>query len=90
MNGFVYILQSEKANKFYIGGTNNLERRFKAHLFGNTSTTKRMGDIKLVFHQQYSSLNDARKIERWIKKLKRRDYIEKIIADGYIKKKMGV
>ena len=39
----------------------------------------------LVFSQEYKELRQARKIERKIKELKRKDYIEKIIDDGYIK-----
>jgi len=44
-----------------------------------------MKNPKLVFKQEFGSLAIARKIERKIKKLKRKDYIEKIVTDGYIK-----
>jgi predicted GIY-YIG superfamily endonuclease len=44
-----------------------------------------MGELELVFYQEYKTLRDARRIERKLKELKRRDYIEKIIKDGYIK-----
>ncbi len=43
--------------------------------------------IKLVLSQQYDSLVMARKIERKIKFLKRKDYIEKMVKDGCIKMK---
>ena len=39
--------------------------------------------LKLV--QEYSSLELARKIERKLKDMKRKDYIEKMVKDGYIK-----
>lgn len=39
----------------------------------------------LVLSQEYKSLKMAREIEKRIKKLKRKDYIEKMIADGFIK-----
>lgn len=80
----VYILKDE-IGKFYIGSTNNLERRMKQHICGHTQTTKAMRNPKLVLMQEYSSLQTARQIERKIKKLKRKDYIEKMIKDGYIK-----
>ena len=80
----VYILKDE-TGKFYIGSTDNLERRMKQHISGHTQTIKTMNNPKLVLAQEYQSLNIARKIERKIKKLKRRDYIEKMIQDGYIK-----
>lgn len=84
MKYYVYILKNE-AGKFYVGSTNNLERRIKQHLYGHSQTTKAMRNPKLVLAQEYSSLQTARKIERKIKKLKRKDYIEKMIKNGYIK-----
>ncbi len=44
-----------------------------------------MGEPKLVLVQEFKSLLMARKIEIKIKNMKRKDYIEKIVADGYIK-----
>jgi len=44
-----------------------------------------MNDFEVALNQEYESLNLARKIETKIKKLKRKDYIEKIINDGYIR-----
>ena len=55
------------------------------HENGHTQTTRNMDDPQLVFKQAYPSLEMARKIENRLKKLKRKDYIEKIINDGYIK-----
>ena len=57
----------------------------KQHLSGHTHSTKRMGNIELVFFQKFPNLKEARRIESKIKKLKRKDYIEKIIKEGYIK-----
>ena len=83
MTGFVYILRDN--NKLYIGSTDNLKRRLRQHEIGHTQTTKNMNNPVLVFSQNFDSLKEARKIEAKIKKLKRKDYIEKIIKDGYIK-----
>ena len=84
MPGFVYILKDEKG-KLYIGSTDNLDKRMRQHKAGHTQTTRRMKNAVLVFSQKYPTLEQARKIERKLKKLKRKDYIEKIIKDGYIK-----
>jgi putative endonuclease len=81
----VYILKSED-EIFYIGSTDNLERRLKQHASGHTQTTRQKKIYKLVFKQKFPTLADARKIEKRIKKWKRKDYIEKIVQDGYIKK----
>ena len=47
-----------------------------------------MNKPTLVFKQNYPTLIEARRIERKLKKLKRKDYIENIIRDGYIKIKI--
>jgi predicted GIY-YIG superfamily endonuclease len=47
-----------------------------------------MGELKMVFKQEYSTLGEARKIETKLKKLKRRDYIRKIVEDGFIKMRL--
>ncbi len=84
---YVYILKSIRDGRYYIGSTIDLEKRFQHHKNGYTPSTKRFGEISLVFHQEYENLLEARTIERKLKKLKRRDYIEKIIKDGFIKMK---
>ena len=81
---YVYILKDENG-KFYIGSTPTLEKRLKQHTKGHTQTTRNMVNPKLVLKQEVSSLTIARRIERRLKKMKRKDYIVKIVADGYIK-----
>jgi len=85
MNGILYILQSEKTGKYYVGSTSDLDRRLKQHDIGHTPTTKRLGLMKLVFSQKFDNLDTARKVERRIKSWKRKDFIEKIIQEGKIK-----
>ena len=84
MFGFLYILKDKKG-RFYIGSTNDLERRNKQHQNKHTFTTRRMDNPKIVLSQKYETLDQARVIERKLKKLKRKDYIEKIVRDGYIR-----
>lgn len=81
---YVYILETS-SGKYYIGSTSNLEKRLKHHRGGHTPSTKKLGSVTLAFSQKYVTLAEARYIERRLKKLKRRDYIEKIIQDGFIR-----
>jgi len=83
MPSYVYILQGSP-DRYYIGSTNDLERRIKQHMSGHTHTTRRIGKFKLVFSQEYQNLKDARKIERRLKRMKRKDYIDKIVKKGRI------
>ena len=81
---FVYILKSS-SGKYYIGSATDIDRRLKQHQTGHTHSTKRMGRLELVLSQECDQLEEARQIELRLKKLKRRDYIEKIIKDGFIR-----
>lgn len=88
MKGFVYILKSE-FGRYYVGSTLNLERRFSEHKKGLTYSTKRMGKLELVFSQEYETIKKARQIEFKLKKFKRKEIIEKIVKEGYIKTMLG-
>lgn len=85
MQGWLYILKGRN-NKYYVGSTTNLTRRLKKHRSGQVYSTKRIGDIRLVFRQKYLTYTQARRAEIWIKKYKKRKLIDKIIAEGNIKK----
>jgi putative endonuclease len=86
MKAFVYILQDD-LGRHYIGSTSNLELRINQHQNKSSRYTKRLQNIKLALKQEYPDITMARKVENRLKKLKRKDYIEKIIKDGYIKMK---
>jgi len=47
-----------------------------------------MGVEKLLLRQEYKTLRQARVVEQKIKSLKRKDYIDKMVKDGYIKIKL--
>jgi len=84
MPGFVYILQGD-IGRFYIGSTDRPAQRMAQHESGYTQTTRNMKNPWLVFQQEYPTLLKARQIEYRLKQLKRKDYIEKIIKEGYIR-----
>ena len=86
---YVYILQDEQSGQFYIGSTNDIQRRFKQHRDKKHHTSKRLHRPKLVFKQKFDNIQTARKIELRLKSYKRRDFIEKIVKDGIIKKITG-
>ena len=84
--GFLYILKSEIDHRFYLGSTDNLERRVQEHNEGKSKYTRAFMPWKLVFSQEYSTLVNARKVEYWLKKQKSRELLERIILEGIIKK----
>jgi putative endonuclease len=81
----VYILKSKKNNRYYIGSTEDFQRRFAQHQNGNVKSTKNLRPWIVVLAQEYSSIKEARIIEKKLKALKRRDYLDKIVTEGTIK-----
>ena len=72
-------------NQYYVGSTTDLNQLTNQHRHGDTATTKNREFSAVVLKQEYNTLKQARTVERKIKKLKRRDYIEEMIKGGYIK-----
>jgi putative endonuclease len=85
---WVYILKSA-AGKHYIGSTEDLKSRLMHHQGGHTPSTKRLKATRLVFQQEFPTLREARTVERRLKQLKRRDYLEKIVKEGTIRMTLG-
>jgi putative endonuclease len=78
--GFVYILQSTKTGKFYIGSTNNIQRRLMEHQNGTGCIyTKLNGPWEFVCAKKCSSINEARIEEKKIKSYKGGNAFKRII-----------
>ena len=79
---YVYILYSEKIDSYYIGFTENLERRIKRHNDSWGRYSKRGIPWDIVYTEQFDKKSDALKRETQIKKMKSRKYIEDLIYAG--------
>lgn len=64
---YVYVLQSLRNDKFYIGYTRDLRRRIEEHKSGKSHTTKRMLPIRLIFYESYLNKTDAIRREYYFK-----------------------
>jgi len=82
---FVYILKSINTGRFYIGSTNDINRRMKEHKLGKTRSVRSFIPFELVFRQETNTLKGARYLERKLKRYKSKVILNKIISDGYIK-----
>lgn len=78
----VYILKSLKNSRYYIGSTDNIERRIKEHNTGIVRATAKTKPFELKIFINCNTLSEARRCEYRLKKYKRRDILEKVIVDG--------
>ena len=67
MNFVVYILFSERTQRYYTGQTQNLENRLAEHNSGETSSIKNGIPWKLIWSQVFESRSEAMQLEKKIK-----------------------
>jgi putative endonuclease len=72
----VYILFSEKLNKYYVGACTDLERRLYEHSIGHSKFTSTGLPWVLVYQELFDDLLSTKRRETQIKKMKSRKYIE--------------
>lgn len=72
MSYFIYILQCADTT-LYVGSTNNIEKRIKAHneLPTGARYTKSRRPVKLVYTEQFATKGEALSREIVVKKMKR-------------------
>jgi putative endonuclease len=80
----IYILLCNNG-RYYIGSTNDFERRIAEHRRGSVKATRYLLPVKVVFIQKCHTLIEARRLEYKLKNKKSRTIIDKIVKDGYIK-----
>ncbi len=79
---FVYILYSEKLNKYYKGYTNNVEERLKRHNRGYEIFTSRGVPWTLKLVLEKLTEREAIQLENKLKNLNRKRLEEFIIRHG--------
>jgi len=77
----VYILESIKNNRYYVGSTDNVFRRIKEHNAGRVPSTKNTRPWIIKVFIECTDLGDARSSEYRLKKYKRKDILKKVIQD---------
>jgi len=75
----LYILYSPSLDKYYTGYTNDLERRLSEHNRKKGKYTDTGIPWILVYTEKYKDKKDAMSRERFIKRIKSRDYIVTLI-----------
>jgi putative endonuclease len=75
---YVYLLKSQKQRWYYVGSTDELERRLNEHNEGRVISTKHYRPLTIVFKKEFAQEKEAREYERMIKD-------RRIIKEGIIR-----
>ena len=80
---YVYVIYSEKLNRFYTGTTDDLDKRIEQHnsaFYPNSFTSKGIPwELKVFF--SFENNKTALDAEKFIKRMKSKIFIEKIIKN---------
>jgi putative endonuclease len=79
MPHYTYIIQSQMTDAIYLGSTHNPSLRLQHHNDEWTKSTKHGIPWKLVYLEEHPTKSDAIHREYEIKRMKSRDYIERLI-----------
>lgn len=81
---WVYAIYNRKHQKLYIGETDDLEERLRAHndhRFRTSYTARFDGSWELVYNEQATNRQEARKRERQLKSFRGREFIKSHIPE---------
>ncbi|MBI1344521.1 MAG: GIY-YIG nuclease family protein [Terrimonas sp.] len=74
----VYILYSAKLDKYYVGACIEFERRLREHNSGHSKFIRTGMPWVLQYQEAFSTLQEAKERERYIKKQKPGKYIDEL------------
>lgn len=80
---YVYLLRSKRNGKIYTGFTIDLKRRVMEHLRGDGYTTKRMGEIELIYYEAFKNNIDAKDREKYLKTTKGKRTIRLMLKNTF-------
>jgi putative endonuclease len=79
MSYYVYILESNKDGRHYIGSTTNVEKRLLYHNLEKQRSTKNRIPFKFIYNQKCSDKKTALQREKQIKSYKGGEAFKKLI-----------
>lgn len=80
----VYVLLSQKDQKFYSGYTSNLKQRLTAHFNGESPSTAPRKPFNLIFCEYFLSKTDALRREKYLKTSSDKKGLRLIIRESLV------
>ena len=86
---YVYIIECLKDGDHYVGLTNDLRSRFKAHNQKKVFATKSRIPFKLIYYEAHRNKNDAAAREQFLKSGWGKNWIMRTLLNYLESKKLG-
>ena len=83
MHYYLYILHSDKLDRYYVGISSDPENRLGYHNTLQKGWTVRGRPWQLVYQREFADRIEAGKYERWLKRQKSRALLQKIVAGEF-------
>jgi len=80
---YVYILQSLKDNKTYVGYTVDVVERLKYHNSGRVTATKNRRPLRLLFSEEFPTVAEAKRREGYWKSGAGRRKLNHCFREGF-------
>jgi len=64
---YIYVLYSDKFDRFYVGLSSDIQRRLKNHNFGHVKSTKAYLPWRIVHFETFETRIEARNREKHLK-----------------------
>ncbi len=78
---YVYVLESKKNSRMYIGCTDNLQRRIDEHNNRENQSTKDGAPWKIIYYEAFLSKSDAYEREKIMKGQWGRKFIKRVLKN---------
>lgn len=86
---FIYVLESLRDGKRYVGYTNNLRKRFLEHSSGLVKSTRHRLPFKLIYFEACIHKEDAKRREHYLKTTQGRRFLGLRIQEYVRAKRLG-
>ena len=81
---YIYVLHSLKDSTFYVGLTNNVQRRMAQHNHGYGSTTRPHAPYQLLLSEEFATRQEAHEREKYYKSGVGREKIKTLVAHAEV------
>ena len=83
---YLYVIYSKSVNRYYVGESPNVENRLRMHQnhYFKNGFTKAATDWEVLLSKECRTKDDAIYLEKFVKRMKSKTFIRKIIEDPKI------